>query len=134
MKKKRSISPSYFPSQEERKAMSWCINRGITIKPLYHSPSELKMIVRYKFGGEEKVMKSDEVFSYYDFSVKAYKGYSHYHQKFKDQNIPESKTEDDYVEPYFRNLYSPGFPEEWKKLDENEIYLSILKKNKDILS
>ena len=116
MKKKKKATKSYFPTDEETKAMSWCINRGIRMCPVYHSNTELKMVVEINIEGQNRVMTSPEVFDYYEYSVKAYKGYIYFYNKYKDANIPIVEEEPDLTPPYFTNLFSENTPELWKKI------------------
>lgn len=82
--------------------------------PVYHSNTELKMVVEINIEGQNRVMTSPEVFDYYEYSVKAYKGYIYFHNKYKNANIPIIKEEPDLTPPYYTNLFSENTPELWK--------------------
>lgn len=83
-RKKKFPQDMYSPSQEERDAMSWCIDRKIRIYP---EPvgNEYKLVVEYPENGQIKTKVSPKTYPRDNYASTMWKLYLYHYQKLVDK-------------------------------------------------
>ena len=71
---------NYFPTEEETKAMSWCIDKRIKVYPEPEG-DEYRLVLEYPDNGKIQKVKSPDLYPKHNWTRKLYELYAHMYKK-----------------------------------------------------